>query len=311
MVIIAKKQTEMPKVTRQMNKIVSDNIIETNDETHILARTITSSLSICEYTLQGRRTHMFVLLSGRCTIIANQEMQNIEAPCFIWMPSGLQRSIRLSAGSTGWMTSIPEMHLGPFIPHGTIGTGIRELVNQLAIVQDANTQELRRLGMLINHIEIELLEDKLAANTAVHYCISLLLIQFWRLHSHKINKGKPLPQNLVHNFIFLVDRHYRDHWNVEHYAKQIGVSKDRLTTAVRRATSSTPLELIHKKTISEAKALLTNSSMQIAEIAYQLGYRDAAYFNRFFSKQTGISPGRHRAKHQPKMLIDDSFAAWP
>lgn len=254
---------------------------------------------------------MFVLLSGHCMIVSDESELEVSGPSFIWLPSGSQRSMRLSAGSTGWMASIPEMHLGPFIPLGTIGGGIREIANQLAIIQNANVSSLQRMGDLITHIEIELVEDKLAANTAVHYCISLLLIQFWRLHSHKIKTGKPLPQNLVHNFIFLVDRHYRDHWYVAQYAKQMGVSKDRLTTAVRRATNSTPLELVHKKVVAEAKALLTNSNMQIAEIAYQLGYRDAAYFNRFFSKQTGISPGRHRAEQQPKVLIDKSFADWP
>lgn len=282
-----------------------------NVEERILARAIKSSLSSVEYTLWGQRTHLFVLMSGHSTIVSDKEELEVNGPCFIWMPSGAQRSMRLSAGSTGWMASIPEMHLGPFIPLGTIGGGIREIANQLAIIHNANASVLQRMGALISHIESELVEDKLAANTAVHYCISLLLIQFWRLHSHKINTGKPLPRNLIHNFVFLVDRHYRDHWNVAQYAKQMGVSKDRLTTAVRRATNSTPLELIHKKLIAEAKALLANSNMQIAEIAYQIGYRDAAYFNRFFTKQTGTSPGRYRAEQQPKVLIDKSFAAWP
>lgn len=282
-----------------------------NIEQQILARTIKSSLSSAGYTLWGQRTHMFVLLSGQCVIVSDEYELEVSGPCFIWLPSGLQRSMHLSAGSTGWMASIPEMHLGPFIPMGTIGSSIREIANQLAIIQNANVASLQRMGDLITHIEIELVEDKLAANTAVHYCISLLLIQFWRLHSHKIITGKPLPQNLVHNFIFLVDRHYRDHWNVAQYAKQMGVSKDRLTTAVRRATNNTPLELIHKKIVAEARELLTNSSMQISEIAYQLGYRDAAYFNRFFSKQTGTSPGRYRAEQQPKELIIKSFADWP
>ncbi len=280
-------------------------------EPQILARTIPAALTNTEYTLWGKRSHIFVLKSGDGELIGSNKSQIIEASSFAWLPPGEQRVMRLGAGSTGWMASIPDMHLGPFIPPGTIGTNIRHIVNQLSIVTNINLTDLQRVGGLISNIQRELSEELLASNTAVHYCISLLLIQFWRLHSHKTEKGKPLPRNLVHNFIFLVDRHYKDHWNVAQYAAQIGITDDRLTTAVRRATSETPLELIHKKLLAEAKALLGNSSMQIAEIAYQLGFRDAAYFNRFFSRKIGISPGRFRAKQQGSLSKENSFAAWP
>jgi AraC-like DNA-binding protein len=44
----------------------------------------------------------------------------------------------------------------------------------------------------------------------------------------------------------------------------------------------------------QAKALLSNSSKSITEIAYELGYSDSANFTRAFKTQTGQSPSQHR-----------------
>ena len=46
--------------------------------------------------------------------------------------------------------------------------------------------------------------------------------------------------------------------------------------------------------IEEAKHLLLNSSLSVAEIAAELNYTNAQNFIRFFSKSTGVTPGKFR-----------------
>ncbi|MGB3383878.1 MAG: helix-turn-helix domain-containing protein [Marinomonas sp.] len=48
----------------------------------------------------------------------------------------------------------------------------------------------------------------------------------------------------------------------------------------------------------EAKRQLLYTSQSIEEIAYNLGFKDPAYFSRFFKKNTGYPPGRFRAASQ-------------
>lgn len=61
-------------------------------------------------------------------------------------------------------------------------------------------------------------------------------------------------------------------------ASYLGVSVDRLTGAVQRATGQSPLGLIHARLFTEARQMLENSGLQIAEIPVHLGFDDPAYF---------------------------------
>ena len=57
---------------------------------------------------------------------------------------------------------------------------------------------------------------------------------------------------------------------------------------------------------------LRETAQTIEQIAYSLGFRDPAYFSRFFSRLSGMSPGAYRkaARVAPPTQAT-SFAAWP
>jgi len=48
--------------------------------------------------------------------------------------------------------------------------------------------------------------------------------------------------------------------------------------------------------IQEARRLLTFTSMSITEIGYALGFKDPAYFSRFFRRNTGLTANQYRDK---------------
>ena len=55
--------------------------------------------------------------------------------------------------------------------------------------------------------------------------------------------------------------------------------------------------LIREIRIREATRLLTNSEMNISEIAYKLGFSDPLYFSKYFKKEVGIAPQQYRKDH--------------
>jgi AraC-like DNA-binding protein len=51
-----------------------------------------------------------------------------------------------------------------------------------------------------------------------------------------------------------------------------------------------PLLIIQNRVILEAKRLLYYTDKSAKEIAFELGFEDAAYFSNFFKKHTSLSP---------------------
>ncbi|WP_251040442.1 AraC family transcriptional regulator [Chryseobacterium sp. ISL-6] len=77
-------------------------------------------------------------------------------------------------------------------------------------------------------------------------------------------------------------------------ADQLSIHVNSLNRAVKNATGLTTTEHIFEKLTAEAKALLKHTNWNIAEISYVLGFEDQAHFNKFFKKQTNISPSIFR-----------------
>ncbi|WP_247321158.1 helix-turn-helix domain-containing protein [Bradyrhizobium sp. 141] len=97
----------------------------------------------------------------------------------------------------------------------------------------------------------------------------------------------------------LVEKHYRKHPPLDFYARELGVTTARLNACCRITTGKPSLALVNERLLTEAKRNLLYSDMSVDEIGATLGYEDPAYFNRFFSRKIGLSPGRFRESLLP------------
>lgn len=275
-------------------------------------RRIPSSLTQGEFVLKGGRFHLFLLESGSATLVAEDGEHRLAPPAICWLPDGNARTVKISAGSVGIMTSISNAMLGRSVPQDIMGNQIRQIIG---LRQHLQTVESESFMTMLHHAQLA--ERELNANapgieTVLQSSVSIMLVVLWRLSGSEMIRPLPLPRNVVHTFMSLLDVHLRDHWSVADYADHLDISRDRLTSVLRRATGEAPLSLIHRKMIAEAKILLVSSSQQVAEVAFTLGFNDPAYFNRFFQRHVGTTPARfRREKSRPEPDEDGSFAAWP
>lgn len=93
----------------------------------------------------------------------------------------------------------------------------------------------------------------------------------------------------------LMEQNFQKQKLMDFYAGRIGVSPQRLNQACKARAGKTASELLHERIIIEAKRFLLYVDMTVAEIGYELGFDDPAYFSRFFSQRVGQSPGNYRA----------------
>lgn len=104
------------------------------------------------------------------------------------------------------------------------------------------------------------------------------------------------PEEKCNRFLDLIEKNYHRHHDVSWYAGQLGITSPRLSTISRELKDKTALELIHGRILLEAQRLLLYTGKTAVEIAEALGFSDPAYFNRFFKRLSGATPGKFKAK---------------
>ncbi|HEY4108286.1 AraC family transcriptional regulator [Puia sp.] len=78
------------------------------------------------------------------------------------------------------------------------------------------------------------------------------------------------------------------------FALRLSIHINYLNRAVKKETGKTTTEHIFDRLAAEARAMLRHSDMNIAEIAYSLGFQDQAHFNNFFRNRVHASPSAFR-----------------
>ncbi len=86
--------------------------------------------------------------------------------------------------------------------------------------------------------------------------------------------------------------------SVPFYADKLNLTPNHLSAVIRKHTGQSVMDWINRTTITEAKVLLKNSDMKIYEIAESLNFPEPTAFNRYFKKQTGLTPAAYR-KNNP------------
>lgn len=110
---------------------------------------------------------------------------------------------------------------------------------------------------------------------------------------------------IIDQFRALINDHWKEVHQVKDYAKHLHVSAGHLNSLVKENTGQKAIALIQEKKLIEAKRLLVHSDLSAKEIAYECGFEDPAYFNRFFKKWNSSTPQQFRLEIREK--YKDSF----
>ena len=103
------------------------------------------------------------------------------------------------------------------------------------------------------------------------------------------------PADMVDKAAEFISNNYTDQITVDDVAASAGVSRSWLYRGFQRRFGKSPLAYLEDLRLHYAKQLLTGTELRVSEIAYSVGYLDALYFSKVFSRRTGLSPTAYRA----------------
>ena len=103
--------------------------------------------------------------------------------------------------------------------------------------------------------------------------------------------------NLLFDLKEIIDQKYREPISSESISRQLGHDPYRIKSITRKKLQSTVKKLSRMKLLLEAQRKVVFTDFTTKEIAYDLGFNEPPYFNRFFKQLTGNTPHEFRSLH--------------
>lgn len=241
--------------------------------------------------------HQILLLSqGSGSVQLEDGMLDLLPCSIVAVPALVVHSYRFQPGSDGMVVTIARSFLQeamegeaalerPFTEHGCCVQGLAE--------QDVELLEAFRA------LEREFVWSALGRRVAIKANLQRILVTLARLHSPGIQSAggaRRRDMEIVVRFREVLERAFRQQPTLPVFAQALGITPASLNAACRGATGKSALTIVHDRILIESKRHLLYTGMSVGEVAASLGFSDAAYFNRFFSRRTGMTPGQFRAE---------------
>jgi AraC family transcriptional activator of pobA len=126
--------------------------------------------------------------------------------------------------------------------------------------------------------------------------LSLLLTYLSRLYTAQFkNSNASADMLLLKKYHTKINECFRELHEVSEYAALLNISAGHLSEVVKTQSGKPAIKHIHDRLVLEARRLLFHTSNSLKEVAFDLGFSDASYFNRFFKRETGVTPAGYRA----------------
>jgi AraC family transcriptional regulator, transcriptional activator of pobA len=255
----------------------------------------------------------FLLRRGRGVFAARQGAPiELAAPQILWAPFSAGGDFRLLAGGDGASILVSEDLVWRVVADNPLGSQLRPMLDRTFVAPvDRMGGDMAEIDALFSALARETRQPGAGAPAMSGLYLGLVVMHLWRAcgaESGALDAATPT----VQRFRQLVEMHYRDNLGVEDFCRMLDVTRAHLHNACVRTFGRSPQRLVRERLAVEARLRLRQTAQPIEQIAYGLGFRDPAYFNRFFRRLSGMPPGAYRkaARVAPPREAT-SFEAWP
>ena len=242
---------------------------------------------------------LHVILTGTIHVNLDERSYVVQAPMFFLTPPTIPHAFITDKNATGHVITARQQLVWQLM-ESMMATGwdnsnfmTSPICVSLAPEKDKNSAHLLQLLSLIAQ---ESQQSGVEQDFALKALLQLILIDILRLadQSQPQQKTRKEDIRIFHLFNQLIETHYKEHLTLSQYSQKISITEARLNEICRRLSGLSSKRLIMDRLIQEARRLLSFSSVSITEIGYELGFKDPAYFARFFRKNAGVTASKYR-----------------
>lgn len=232
---------------------------------------------------------------GRGTMNLEGKSVSFEGPCALLLPTECIHGLDYEEDVERWVVTIEISYLTQ------LNSKLHEFVELWASPRAIPLLDSAETGFkfycLIKGLKEEIESDAVGHAVGAEARLTSLLLMLVRATSSEQLITDDVTRNdirKVERFRKLIDAHFRENLPLQNYASMMHMSLMQLRTACASAAEQSPAKMIHARIITEAKRDLIFGNMSVEQIAFGLGFADAAYFARFFRREIGQTPTQFR-----------------
>ncbi|NVK18872.1 MAG: helix-turn-helix domain-containing protein [Methylocystaceae bacterium] len=297
--LCAVQQLNSPQRTIPLYALYGEEApVEDTEFVHI--EEIESRSSLYDWEIEAH-THanllqLLLIAEGHVAVELDSHSSKIDGPCIISIPSGVVHGFRFSPKTKGVVISVANDFLS-MRPNPADAQTLHDVMHFPAIVDFSTSPgRFQTVQEIARTIFTEFHWPQTGRSMMFDSLIRILLLQVRRkmVLPHERDKKKNYRRTVFIRFRSLIDEHYKAKWTVPDYANHMGITENRLNRICHTFTGKSAFEMVQDRLMLEAQRFLIYTKAPVAEIAYELGFNDPAYFCRFFKKLSGQTPKKFR-----------------
>ncbi|MGB0663392.1 MAG: helix-turn-helix domain-containing protein [Pontibacterium sp.] len=263
---------------------------------------IRSRAELFDWTI-NIHTHpkMFQLVyvaKGSVNIHIDGHEEQQQAPCLITVPGSVVHGFQFCEETTeGVVVTVSQLvlledHFYREFPF------TEELLGQPHILTyNEDDPDTAFLSYMFGQMKAEYLDVRAGKKVMFEWLLFSLLVKVGRkLQVHQAEKEVSASRydQRYQQLTALIEKHYKEHLNATFYAEALHTTVMGLNRACNAVAGTGLSELLQDRLVLEAQRFLIYTAAPASLIAYDLGFKDPAYFSRFFKRRVGLSPGEFR-----------------
>ncbi|MGQ7245348.1 helix-turn-helix domain-containing protein [Salinicola sp. V024] len=241
--------------------------------------------------------HVLHIAHGDVNLTFEEGAQRLTGPLLIVVPAMTVHAFRFSRDVDGHIVTL-AMPLARHIADTLHPQG--QILARAAFYPLADQPERAPIATLVDQLDAEYRHPADGRDALLEALLNSLLV----LASRRATRRQARPASRQHErgeahlarFQQLIEAHYHQQPSIPEFAERLGISSAHLSAVCQRLAGRSAQQLLHERVLLEAKRHLTYTNMTIGQVAERLGFKEPAYFTRFFKRSIKLTPSAFRQR---------------
>lgn len=241
---------------------------------------------------------IFLVTAGSGEMLGGGAPRQFEAPCALFIPPGAAHGFRFARDVDGLVVTALADRLT------TLAAGDRAVAEFAAEARIVGIGDGAPVANAIHRIHAEAGSRAAGSALLMEALVTDTVVSLARTaggDGREAREPGDRDARRIEALEDLIGAHYREQRPVAFYASRLGLSAPHLNRLTRQMTGFSVQELVSRRVLDSARRELVFTPTPVQAIALALGFQDPAYFNRFFRKRTGTTPGAYREAERRRL----------